>query len=98
MVKYSREDITALEQQLRWYGDPNSPGMYLFAFIRRGYDDKIRWYQNSFYRILRGKKAQEIVYQGYSLNSFIQRVPFEDVPLYINIFPEVVAWRLTICK
>jgi len=98
MVKYTKEEINVLEQRLIWLGDPNSPGMFLFAFIRRGYTDRIKWYQNNFYRILRGKKAQEIAYQTYSLNNFVQNVPFEDVPLYINIFPEVVAWRLIICK
>jgi len=32
------------------------------------------------------------------LNDLITKTPFRNVPLFINIFPEVASWRLRIAK
>ena len=95
-MNYTEEDILTFIQAHKWYKD--GPAAYAGLSLDvclvaiRGKERKL--FKKDLFRIPKGGSP------GYEegLSYFLHAVPLEDVPLYLEDFPDFSMWRLTIAK
>jgi hypothetical protein len=92
---YTEEDLKILIDMLDWVGDRAYP--YCFAFIKTPKIDG-----STIYLLYESLLSQQINKPNDSkftdMSLFLHKVPIEDVPLYINDYPELARWRLMLAK
>ena len=94
-MTYTQEDIWKLRASLKGEFDPHFPNdPCSYHYIVKIDEDKVTLYNYSLADTIDGTHPL----LDTRIRKFLHETPLEDVPLYINRYPELAKWRLSIAK